>query len=432
MKARLLACVLSVLLVGSALGSDLGEWLRRAARVSDLGNTEWSVVVTTGHFGGDPELASATRRKLVEIFSEVGAKGDRVRIYTAEMKLWGESREVNIESLEPNLPTTQAPNSRGGTDIEAVLLQVAPLAKGPVIVVSPGNSVMPLDGSGSLVGGDGSVPGFEKPERLKVAVQTPAKERSICLTVLSRSGFFKGTKPRVPVIAPSLSLSDSPSPSLNFGAKSTPEQESPKYLQVFYTMFAFIAGVGIGWFVGRQRPPTTDMTIESAEPTSRSDSDEVNVWKENAKQLQRRLDLISQEIELSMQRASQESEVQLVQSRQEVSRLKTQLAASDSLLIDFVDGICRAMDHPNISTEASTIWNRARSQILHMAQRLGLDEIRPLPGDTYIGSFHKIESVVPPSNEFPSGVVIQLVEPGYRRAEAVIRQAKVVIALEVK
>jgi molecular chaperone GrpE (heat shock protein) len=161
-----------------------------------------------------------------------------------------------------------------------------------------------------------------------------------------------------------------------------------------------------------------------------ADEGELAAWKEQAKQLQRRLDFLTQELEESVQRMSHSNDVQIVELRQELVRQQKTLEAWDELVIDYLDGIQRALDHPQVSGEAAEVWSRASAQMLNLAKRLGLDEIRPTPGDALIGSQHRIEALVAPTTEFGSGVVTRLIQPGYRRGDVVIRQAKVEFASE--
>lgn len=406
--------------------SESGDWLRQAAQVPKQGTTEWSIVVTTGHFGRDPQLVSATRQIIAELLGEVGAKGDRVRIYAAEMAVWGTPISGPIETLASMLPTSQAPGSKGGRDIEAILNEVGPVAKGPVLVFSPGDSILPLDGSGALLGGDGMVEGFSLPTKRDLSIKTVSQNRSIRLTVLSRNGLFEGTEPR---IAPKITHIGAP---IEVKANAVSEHSGENLgsnLWPVYAGLTLIVGAGIGYFIARR---ISAMSVSDALPAMSAppDDGELAAWKEQAKQLQRRLDFLTQEIEESVQRISHSNDVQIIELRQDLVRQQKTLEAWDELVIDYLDGIQRALDHTQVSTEAAATWLRARTQMLNLSKRLGLDEIRPSPGDLLIGSQHRIEALVAPTAEYEAGVVTRLIQPGYRRADAVIRQAKVEIASE--
>ncbi|RYG40945.1 hypothetical protein EON79_21705, partial [bacterium] len=170
LRPALIAC--SAMLVPSAWADPLDDWLRQKVAPPAQGETEWTLVLTTGHFGGDPHLAAATRDAAVRALKQVGSEQDRVRVIAAEMKPWGEPRVVPLADLVSALPTAPAPGSRGGRDIETILAAVADGAKGPVLVLSPGSSQLPMDGRGTLRGGEGSVSGFEGPSRATLQIPT--------------------------------------------------------------------------------------------------------------------------------------------------------------------------------------------------------------------------------------------------------------------
>lgn len=414
-----------------ASASQDADWLRHAARVPDRGLTEWTLVVTTGHFGRDPQLADATRQAIAELLGEVGAKGDRVRIISAEMKPWGSPHVVAIEDVPGELPTAPAPGSKGGRDIEAVLEAVAVDAKGPVIIVSPGNSALPMDGSGSLRGGDGSVAGYETPVKRLISLETASGQRTARLTVLSRDRLFEGSGPRVPPAMngqqPIVARKRSP----GSGQKNGSSPPDTTFFWSFGAAGALLLGLALGFRLASVGRTTSklDSLPDGAQPST-SEAAELTAWKDQAKQLQRRLDFMVQEIEDSVQRMSQANDVQIVELRQELMRRNRTLDGWDQLVIDFLDGVQRAIDHPHVTPEAAATWSRAASQILNLAKRFGLDEIRPLPGDQLIGSLHQIEATTAPTPQFVSGMVTRVFAAGYRRGDSIIRQAKVEIASE--
>ncbi|RYG31467.1 hypothetical protein EON81_22810, partial [bacterium] len=158
--------------------------------------------MTTGHFGRDPRLAEATRIAAIEALFAIGAKRDRVRVIAAEMVPWGDPKILPLADLSSALPTAPSPGSRGGRDIEAILAAVASEAKGPILVLTPGASQLPVDGKGSLQGGDGTLSGFSGPSRQTFDVATADGPRPILATLLTREGSFTGTETREPLSAP--------------------------------------------------------------------------------------------------------------------------------------------------------------------------------------------------------------------------------------
>lgn len=425
MRLGVFAAAFLATLACHSQASPTADWLRQVANVPSKGTTEWSVVVTTGHFGRDPQLATSTKNAIVNLLAQVGAKGDRVKVYSAEMTVWASSRAVPIENIANSLPTSQAPGSKGGRDIEAVLLQVGGAAKGPVLVFSPGDSSLPKDGTGVLRGGDGSVAGFRAPLKRGFTVDTESRERTVRLTVLTKDGLFVGDQPRV-------------SPQVSIASESTSASNSRKESQLngqpgavsswpLWVGAALACGAAAGFLVGNRksnRPP---------EPVATANPDDVSAledWKTQAKQVQRRLDFVTQEIEESVGRMGQANESQLVELRQDLVRHQNTLQAWDQLAIDYLDGIERAVNHDQLSAEPSVTWVRARTQFLSLLARLGLDEIRPTPGDPVVVTLHRVEATIPPSDMFGTGEITRLLQPGYRRGDTVLRQAKVELAIE--
>lgn len=426
--ARIVVSLVIFCLALMAQASEDADWVRNVARVPDKGATTWSIVVTTGHFGGDPQLAESTRQKILELLSEVGAKGDRTRVFAAEMSVWGTPVEVEIENLSNALPVSQAPKSKGGRDIEMILQQVGKSAKGPVLIFSPGASLLPSDGSGSLVGGNGAVEGFEPPQKRMIKVSSLPKERFIQLTVLSRRDLFSGTSPRLS--ADLRTPGDSAKPSAVSPLQVVKESRAESQPWPFWVAGAVVLGIGCGYLLGSRRQDSGNLDNAPDDSSPAQDASELIVWKEQAKSLQRRLDYVSQEIEESVQKMSDNNDLQIIELRQELMRRQKSLDAWDELVIDYLDGIQRALDHHQTTLEAAGAWSRARAQLLQLTKRLGLDEIRPAPGDPHISSMHRVEAIVAPTSHFESGVVTRLIESGYRRGDAVIRQAKVEIASE--
>lgn len=412
-----------------AQASEDAAWLRTVAKVPPAGATTWSIVVTTGHFGGDPQLAGGTRRKITELMAEVGARADRVRVYAAEMSVWGSPVEVPIEDLASALPVSQAPKSKGGRDIELILRQVGREAQGPVLVFSPGASILPVDGSGSLAGGDGTVDGFENPEKRTILIPALPKDRYIQLTVLSRPNLFKGTVTRHPM---SRRQTEESSNFKSIARSAASLNSSPELNSIWPSLIAVAAllGAGCGYFAAFRMQHSTKIPRPGNEPDTVQDDAELAVWKDQAKALQRRLDYVSQEIEETVRKLSETNNIQNMELRQELARRQKSLEAWDELIIDYLDGVQRAIDHHQVNSEIAGVWSRAQTQILQLSKRLGLDEIRPIPGEQHISNLHRIEVVVGPTEQFKSGVVTRVIEPGYRRGDAVIRQAKVEIALE--
>ena len=429
-RARLVISLIVLSLALTAIASEDAVWLRKAIRLPEDGTTTWTIVVTTGHFGGDPQLAEATKEKIVTLLEEIGAKGDRVRIHSAEMSLWGRSNDVPIDELANELPSSQAPKSKGGRDIERILQEIARNTRGPILVFSPGGSILPIDGSGSLLGGTGTVEGFTGPLKRTIRLQSGPRVRSILLTVLTKNGLFTGMERRFPLEAKERLET---SQNKRFEPKQTPTKSSAKDLGwISWSAVAFLIGTGAGFFFTTRRTQKVAKTEKPSDNPDIVNDQEITIWKEHAKALQRRLDFVSQEIEESVRKMSESSEVQLVELRLELTRRQKALESWDEVVIDFLDGVQRALDHPRTNIEAAGVWSRARSQFLQLTKRLGLDEILPGAGDPLISTMHRIEAVVSPTSEFRSGHVTRLIEPGYRRGDFVIRQAKVEIASEIQ
>ena len=152
-----------VLFPSASYCSESSEWLRLSAKIPSTGTTQWILVLITSHFGKDPSLAEATRDFAVTLLEDVGAKGDEVRVVSAEMTPWGKQLIVPIQEISTVLPTAPAQASRGGSDIERILEELAPSAKGPILVLSRGESQIPTGGTESLRGGDGTVQDLERP-----------------------------------------------------------------------------------------------------------------------------------------------------------------------------------------------------------------------------------------------------------------------------
>lgn len=397
--------------VSLALASDAGSWLRESVNDPKKGTTEWTVVLTTGHFGGDPQLAQATRKAAVEMLFEAGSKGDTVRAVAAEMKPWGTPQMAPIEDLANILPKAPAPGSRGGRDIERTLVELARSAKGPILVLSPGESLLPKDGRGQLMGGEGTVVGFARPVKKEIEVPTADGPRKILATLLTRDGFFTGDSPRKALPIPSALAATTGR------ANKPPDDDSGLFWPVAFGVG--IVAVGAAYALGRSRKHPA---------LAASDNSDLEAWKAEAKQLQRRLDLVAQDLASAAQIATATDDAEKVELRQEAARRETALSLWDEIAMDYLDGIDRVLGHGEVPPDLRRSWEQAAHQFTRLAQRAGLDVIAPAPGDQILDGQHRIERVVPPSSSAVAGTVTVLLAPGFRRGEHVLRPARIEMA----
>lgn len=389
--------------------------MRGALKVPVKGATQWTVVLTTGHFGSDPQLAAATRSFADRILREIGSQNDSVVVAAAEMGIWYKSEKRSILELSDLLPTSPAKESRGGRDLEQTLVEASALGRGPVLIFSPGDSQEPR-GGGKLLGGRGQISGFLPVIKKDIAIQTASGPRFIRLTATSPPSPFSGDTPRkpLPIQTPPFGLTE------RVAAKTT-EVPSPSWL-----IPASIAGV-VAFCLGvlvrsnfRKRKP------EQGESEPQPDV-ELASWKSEAKQLQRKLDIVAQELAASAEQATTGGDTDKIELRQEMARREKLIQAWDETAIDYLDGLDRIVQSLDSSVDQREFATRATAQFKKLAQRAGLDQIEPNVGDLVLTGQHRVEEVVHYEN-IEANRVVDLLEHGYRRGDQVIRQARIVMS----
>jgi len=401
----------------TAFGSPVGEAIRTSLGNPQQGSTEWTIAVATGHFGRDPQLSTATRAFILELMAEIGAKEDRLRVVATEMKPWGSIQAGELAQLPHFLPTAPAPSSKGGRDLEATIQQIASSAKGPILVISPGDSILPADGVGTLHGGDGSTPGFKAPLRLEATLEL-AKPRTLRVIYLEKEGSFTGTSARTPIAFEIPSIKQQESNEIPLARQSSaPETIGPLLI---CAALAMVVGF-LCAHVFFRRPAPVAVAETGGNP-------EIEAWKEQAGKLQRRLDLMVQDLEETASRLARESQGSQVELRQENVRYQQILGKWDEAAIAYLDGIDRALSVPDSSDEERNHLSRARKQFLANLKIVGLEEIRPEIGQTVVPSLHRVDSTVAASEGSPAGSITQLLSVGYQRGEHIIRQSRVEMA----
>ena len=422
MNYRLIVCLFFPLMASSLHAEDAISWITKNSTPINKGTTEWTVILTTGHFGLDPQLATATRAVCAEIVGRVGAKGDKVRILAAEMSIWGRPKITAIENFTADLPTTPSPNSLGGRDIEGVLAEAAKEANGSILLLAPGESQLPTSGIGKLHGGEVSIDGFEPVKRGEIDVNTPSGTRKLLAYFLQSQHAAVGESSRQKLIeiAPKATLET---------AKDQRTQQR-QVSQVNYTLMIggggllFLSGLACGSLaIGKARRGTGEEV--TANPHT---SEELEQWKESARLQRKQLDLISQELAETVAKQSEAVEGADIELRQEIASQKRTLSIWDETAIDFLDGLGRAMENNGLSESEVITLRKSQKQFLRLAQRTGLDTISPEPGDEILDGLHRIEGTLAPDEAAPSGHVNALISPGYRRGDTIIRQAKVIIS----
>lgn len=407
------------------MASPNSEWLNQALGQPKTGRTHWTVVMTTGHFGSDLQLADSSRRFVEELLFEVGSKQDTVEVIGAELAIWYRSKRAPLEELSSLFPLTPAPDSKGGRDLERVVSQLAKDVSGVLVVVSPGASQLAKDGSGKLLGGNLEVAGLENLTRQTIELKTPSGTRNIIALVSHKAGAFSGTEARMPIESSDPQQPASPKPTV----ESAEALGSPSYLP----MFLAGAGVlGLGVLIGRATwmKPKREV-LEPAptvtEPATESDNEDVEVWKSSAKSLQKRFDLIADEMENVASRLESAKDDELVELRGNLHQQQKTLESYDSVAIDFIDGLTRLKELVGEDKARSEMVDTIASQHIRLIQRIGLDTIAPAVGTELIEGSHRVEDYDEVQSDVVSGTISELLSPGFRRGDRIIRQAKVKI-----
>lgn len=412
-----------VALSAFSAGDEISKWLSSSLQIPKKGSTVWTIVITTGHIGKDPELAEAIQSEVVRVMSQVGSPGDLVRVRGAEMGFWYDSGLHAIEKLADHLPTAPAPNSKGGRDIEKILSIAAEEAKGPVLVFSPGGSLLPVDGRGALVGGDGSVSGFFPPLRRSFSLKTKSGVRPAQVSILTRERWFTGEKDRVPLPFIGINSPSVSSPRTVNGPRVGAAQEPnwmPMALGASIATIVILGALLLRKTSGHPANPIVD-PVEGTE---------LSQLQEYVKNLQKRLDFATQELEESVSRATNQDQVEQLELRREIAKQTQLLLNWDQLAIGYLDGIDRALQTESLSEAERTTWMRTRRHFVDRIQEMGLDEIRPEVGKEPSLGFHRIDHYTSPTADVKAGQVANIVSSGFRRGDLVIRQALVAVAGE--
>lgn len=419
---------LTLAFCASAVFAEDGlAWLSKTAKPIEKGTTEWTLILTTGHFGLDPQLAAATRTLALEMLNKVGAKGDKVRVISGELQPWGEAKVVPIEELAASLPTSSAPNSKGGRDLEALISDAAGSATGSVLLLAPGDSQLPIDGKGVLRGGTINAPGFAPPARGDVDVDTPSGPRHLRAIYLQKGEPSTGVGARTPLENPVTSKPASEVKTSRPVAENSSSPSTPLWPMLLVGALILGLGIVVGKLLG-PKPVAQEFTTETPPSEPASTGSELEDWKQAAKALQRKLDVISQDLADGAAAVAQSGQDQSIELRQEIARHAKSLAVWDETAMDYLDGIQRALADPGVSDQDKRAWRNAENQFIRLIQRAGLDVIAPELGSNVIDGHHRIDGTGISSTDIASGSISSLVYRGYRRGDVVLRQAKVEIA----
>jgi len=377
-------------------------------------------------------MAALSRDFATGLAAILCAPGGQVRVASTEMRIWKLSPWLTLPNdaswgnkLEALYPQTPAPESRGGRDIEAALFDL--LAKNPAdtlyLVLTPGPSQLPSDGTGSLL--SEQAPAFVKrlnergyrPLSRRSFTTDGEKSRHLMLTVLAPEELSLKAAGNLP-----MPIKGGPKPT------NTPPASAGasigKWLLVWIPIGIAVAGFVV--YRTLNKKPAEPATQPETEPKG---SDATEAPALNMRKIQRALDMISQDLAESAQQLSNSTktiETQIADVgllRQEVRVRESQIEEWVDVAMTYLESLNRIVNSEGLPDDRKSLIKKAAVDFARLCSRNGLDVIMPAPGEAIVPGLHEVVD----SNE-DGEIVAYCKHWGYKQGPNVLKKAVVVAA----
>jgi len=95
-----------------------------------------------------------------------------------------------------------------------------------------------------------------------------------------------------------------------------------------------------------------------------------------------------------------------------------------SSLLPVVDDFERALKDVNVNSGFNLIYNK----LIDIFKQQGLEVMDVKPKDVFDAELHEAVTQIPSSDDFSKGEIVDIISPGYKLGELIIRYPKVVVA----
>ena len=115
-------------------------------------------------------------------------------------------------------------------------------------------------------------------------------------------------------------------------------------------------------------------------------------------------------------------------AKERLDLIKT--ASEDVLrdLIPVVDDFERALKDVNDKNKSNSGFNLIYNKLIDIFKQQGLEVMDVKPKDIFDAELHEAVTQIPSNDDFSKGEIVDIISPGYKLGELIIRYPKVVVA----
>ena len=99
-----------------------------------------------------------------------------------------------------------------------------------------------------------------------------------------------------------------------------------------------------------------------------------------------------------------------------------------SSLLPVVDDFERALKDVNVENKSNSGFNLIYNKLIDIFKQQGLEVMDVKPKDIFDAELHEAVTQIPSSDDFSKGEIVDIISPGYKLGELIIRYPKVVVA----
>jgi hypothetical protein len=440
---------------------ELNDWLLDSLKGEGAnikyGHFTFLLGIFTGGLFSNPFNGEAMRRAVSVWLNSTMTRGDRVRIVGYEHNVWCRSPLFTLsstgkerEDIFSALPFMPEPHSKGGKNIEHVMLSLAgiggrnPKGQSPIILLlSNGFSQNAGQmGAGEQYQKELLHAGYHpvKCQIFRFIVHGSIQDVYAFLAIPMDIHLAAVASARYPGFAAESWTPYAYKPVLGantLGATGIMANDaqsrtgSPNDGTSVWTWAWFIFAAGItlifGLFVARSKAIPETGRIKSYSDSSQNEpqqnQDELKKTLLEARRHAKSLDILSQDMAVTM--ANLDSIIPSAQEqgelRNEIASLQQQLKDWDDASRDFLDTVQRGISMPGIAQALRDTWKRAGMEFARQAARNGFDVIDPKAGEPFVEGLHRLlDGKKMPS---PPVRIDHCVQWGYRRGSRVYSPA---------
>ena len=97
-------------------------------------------------------------------------------------------------------------------------------------------------------------------------------------------------------------------------------------------------------------------------------------------------------------------------------------------MLPVVDDFERALKDVNVENKSNSGFNLIYNKLIDIFKQQGLEVMDVKPKDVFDAEIHEAVTQIPSSDDFSKGEIVDIISPGYKLGELIIRYPKVVVA----